>query len=149
MGFLKNKLTNKAEQKTGMDLNGDGWVGKPQRHGGTGVNAMETVAGVDMNGDGRIGYRPGQGGVRPNHYGGYAPQPAPGGCYGAPAMMGGPRPAGNPIVNAVENATGMDLNGDGRVGNRPPAMMHHQGPPPGAYYGGGGGYGQPGPYRPY
>jgi hypothetical protein len=153
MGFLHNMMVNRAERRTGMDLDGDGRVGGMFGYR-TGppvnpvVNAVENATGMDLNGDGRIGHRPMYQQYGPQyHYGGpqyggpqyggqqyggpqyggpaYAPPPAH--YYAAPPQVVhhyGPPPV-HPVLSAVENATGMDLNGDGRIGHRP--MYHHGG----------------------
>jgi hypothetical protein len=103
------------------------------------LGAVENATGMDLNGDGRVGHRPMYQQYGPQyHYGG----PQYGGPqYGGPAFYPpppvhyyaaqpqvvhyyGPPPV-HPVLGAVENATGMDLNGDGRIGHRP--MYHHGG----------------------
>jgi hypothetical protein len=114
------------------------------------VGAVENATGMDLNQDGRIGNRPmyqqqqyaAQYGATqyggPQQYGGPAYQQYGAPCYNAPppVMHYGHygQPPANPTVYALENATGMDLNGDGRVGNQP--MYQHGGPQYGGPQGG-------------
>jgi len=92
---------NQIEKATGMDLNGDGRVGgaghAPQ------YNQYGAPSGYPPNYN---QYGPPQG-QQYNQYGG-----APG--YGHNPHQGGG--AGGGLMDQLERATGMDLNGDGRVG---------------------------------
>jgi hypothetical protein len=108
------------------------------------LGAVENATGMDLNGDGRVGHRPMYQQYGPQyHYGGpqYGGPQYGGPQYGGPAFYPpppvhyyaaqpqvvhyyGPPPV-HPVLGAVENATGMDLNGDGRIGHRP--MYHHGG----------------------
>jgi len=132
-------LINQIEKATHMDLNGDGRVG-----GGTGPQQYNQGAhgyppNYNQYGGGpgpqynQPGYPPNYnqygGGPGPqynqyppnyNQYGG-GPGPQSYGQYGGPGY--GPNPhqgggaAGGGLMDKLEKATGVDLNGDGRVGN--------------------------------
>lgn len=106
-------MMNKVESAIGMDLNGDGRVG-----GGMGPAQQ-------YNQYGGQGYPPNNnqyGGPGPQNYGQYGGAP----CYQNGPQYGGPGYGQNPqqggggggLMNQLENMTGMDFNGDGRVGNQ-------------------------------
>ncbi|CAF0923755.1 unnamed protein product [Rotaria sp. Silwood1] len=117
-------LINQLEKATHMDLNGDGRVGGGYGHA------------PPYNQYGPPGYPP-----QYNQYGGAPPCPSNYGPYGGPPnynqyggapyppqvnQYGGPgygaapyhggSSGGGGLINQLEKATGMDLNGDGRVG---------------------------------
>ena len=123
-------MVNQLERATHMDLNGDGRIGG----GGYGYGHAPAY-----NQYGPPGYPPQYGHTPPyNQYGppGYPPQygpPPPCNQYGppgygpqynayaapAPHYGGGGGGAGGGLINQLEKVTGMDLNGDGRIGGRP------------------------------
>jgi hypothetical protein len=77
------------------------------------MNQMERMTGVDLNGDGRVGggagcaiQQPRMGGV--TGYQTYS-------HYSVSASGTGHIPGGS-ALNQMEKMTGMDLNGDGRIG---------------------------------
>ncbi len=114
-----------------MDLNGDGRIGG----GGYGYAPPYNQYGPPPPCPPQYGYAP-----QYNQYGppGYPPQygqAPPYNQYGAPGyappynQYAGPVPhhgggAGGGIINQLEKVTGMDLNGDGRIGGRPQYYGH-------------------------
>lgn len=132
-GGVGGGLINQVEKATHMDLNGDGRIG-----GGYGHHPQHMQYG------GAPGYAPpppmqyGPGGYPPNYgaYGGAPPCPQPynpyGGAHGyapMPPQHGGA--GGGGLMNQLERATGMDLNGDGRVGGSGYPQQYY---PPGRHY---------------
>ena len=127
-----------------MDLNGDGRIGggyghaPPQHHynqyGGAGYAPPPPQYGAPYGGapcppnyGGAYGYPQNYGMAPPPPQGQYPPYGgAP--AYGyPPAHHGG---GGGGLLNQLEKATGMDLNGDGRIGGgagypRPPYGHHY------------------------
>ena len=145
MVLLLDFLKKQAEKKLGVDLDGDGvigsgkhlslnarrlcWCSKKGRsgHGGTGgvMNQVEKATHMDLNGDGRIGVGAGHG-QQVNHGGGAGHGQQIN--HGGGAHGGGARGSGGlagSVMNQVEKATKMDLNGDGRIGGG--ARPHHWG----------------------
>lgn len=119
-------MINQLERATHMDLNGDGRVGGgyPPQHNQYGPPQYPPQYGYappppPPNQYGPPGYPPQYGQAPPyNPYGapGYGPQYNQ---YGAPPPHHGGG-AGGGIINQLERATGMDLNGDGRIGGGHP-----------------------------
>lgn len=131
-------MMNQLEKATGMDLNGDGRIGAgmghPPQHNQYGSGYPQNYGqyggapGPQYN-----QYGPPGGGYPPNYgappgpqynqqYGppGYAPGPQNYGQYGPPGGYA-PNPhqgggGGGGLINQLEKATHMDLNGDGSVG---------------------------------
>jgi hypothetical protein len=107
--------------------------GNAQRPGGVGggmIDKVEQAIHMDLNGDGRVGG--GGGGMgnnqQYNQYGGqgYPPNNNQFGGPGSGQQFGGSGFGQNPqqgggggggFMGQLENMTGMDFNGDGRVGN--------------------------------
>ncbi|CAF0797343.1 unnamed protein product [Adineta ricciae] len=115
-------LLNQIERATHMDLNGDGRIGGGVPH----YNQYGAPGGYppQYNQYGAPPCQPNYGpyggpgyGPQYNQYGA-APCPPPYNQYGAPGY--GPAPhqggAGGGLINQLEKVTGMDLNGDGRIG---------------------------------
>lgn len=131
-------MMNQLERATHMDLNGDGRIGGAPAYGHAppynqyGPQHYPPQYGYappppPPNQYGAPGYPPQYGHAPPyNQYGppGYAPQYNQ---YGAPAPHygGGGGGAGGGLINQLEKATGMDLNGDGRVGGQPQYYGRH------------------------
>ena len=80
------------------------------------MNQLEKVTKTDLNGDGRIGGGAGHGQPQ-QHQGG-------GAAHGQQHRQGGGGLAGG-LMNQLEKATHMDLNGDGRVGGNSGAAPRH------------------------
>lgn len=117
-----------------MDLNGDGRIGggpaygHPAPYNQYGPQQYPPQYGYapPPNQYGAPGYPPQYGHAPPyNQYGppGYGPQYNQ---YAAPAPhYGGGGGAGGGLVNQLEKVTGMDLNGDGRIGGHPQQYGRH------------------------
>ncbi len=115
------------------------------------INELEKATNIDLNGDGRIGASPNYppnyhqfggppyppppnpyGGPPPNSYGGPPPN-----SYGGPPPSNFPQPGGSGLINELEKATNIDLNGDGRIGAQPgypPNNPPYGGPPHPSHY---------------
>jgi hypothetical protein len=137
--FLKKKLVNALEKKTGMDLDKDGWVGggpkgypaNPayQQYGQPSGMAPQYAAPHAQQGQYAQQSQYTQPSMMPGQ-----PLPPNVGMGGIAAPLGAQSgysqgynhapPPTNPALNAVENATGLDLNGDGRIGDHPSAATH-------------------------
>ncbi|CAF1602441.1 unnamed protein product [Adineta ricciae] len=143
-----NSMINELEKATNIDLNHDGRIGggpsyppnyppfggppPPPSYGQPGggssmISELERATNIDLNGDGRIGGGPS-----------YPPSNFP--PYGGPPYNGPPPPppnfnqyGGNSMINELERATNIDLNGDGRIGGGPsyppPNFPPYGGPP--------------------
>ena len=99
------ELKNTVEDATGLDIDGDGYVGKPPPLRRDGLrsrrleelkNRVESATGLDLDGDGYIGKPP------------RARRPG----LGARHL--------EELKNTVEDLTGLDIDGDGYVGKPPP-----------------------------
>ncbi len=107
------------------------------------MNQVEKAIGMDLNGDGRIGGGTGQTSQYPpnyNQYGGapgpqygggpgYGQNPHQGGGggygYGQNPQQGGGGGMGGGLMNQLEKATGIDLDGNGRVGGSGPGQNQY------------------------
>jgi hypothetical protein len=89
------------------------------------MNQMERTTGMDLNGDGRIGGGMGQ----PQQYNQFSGPGSQGFTqysisstfqtgpqFGGHGFAQNPLHGGGSMLNQMENMTGVDLNGDGRVG---------------------------------
>ncbi len=131
-------MINQLEKVTHMDLNGDGRVGGGgygqappyNQYGPPGYPPQYNQYGgapcpPNYGGYGGPSYPPNY-----NQYGG-APCPPQFNQYGAPGYgpaphYGGGGGAGGGLINQLEKVTGMDLNGDGRIGGSGYPQNHNQ-----------------------
>ena len=135
-------MIGQIENVAHMDLNGDGRVGGGGGHYPQGTQGNQYGGGMPPNYGGpqygqygAPGYPPNYGGQPGPQYGqygapGYPPGPQGYGQYGPQGGYGTAPPhggggGGGGLMGQLEKATGMDFNGDGRVGGS--GGGHHQG----------------------
>ena len=94
-----------------MDLNGDGKIGGPGLQ-----SQLEQATHIDFNRDGAIGYRPPANGGKHRvvHFSSTLLLPSFSRCFFQKGLVG-----------KIEQATHIDLNGDGIIGGRPGQYRPH------------------------
>ena len=132
-GGANSGLINELEKATNIDLNGDGRIGAQSNYppyfppynpysapppGAGLMNELEKATHMDLNGDGRIGGQP----AYPHNF------QQPSGSLYPPPPPPSFQPPGSGLVNELERATNIDLNGDGRIGGQPPFPPNFQQP---------------------